>query len=86
MRPPRGFGDSGRRAIYFQGFGEDGHLFSVICGDSGVLGSGSRGGGLRKNILGSWGGHYSFREQGAKTRLPGGGGGGGSTIVLYFFI
>ena len=30
--PPRGFGDSGRRAIYFQGFGEKGHLFSGIWG------------------------------------------------------
>ena len=49
--PPRGFGDSGRRAIYFQGFGEKGHLFSGIWGDFGVLGSR----GLRKNILGSWG-------------------------------
>ena len=26
--PPRDFGGSGRRAIYFQGFGEKGHLFS----------------------------------------------------------
>ena len=25
---------SGRRAIYFQGFGEKGHLFSGICGES----------------------------------------------------
>ena len=47
--PPRGFGDSGRRAIYFQGFGEKGHLFSGIWGDFGVLGSR----GPRKNILGS---------------------------------
>ena len=37
--PPRGFGDSGRRAIYFQGFGEKGHLFSGIWGALGVLGS-----------------------------------------------
>ena len=29
-----GFGDSGRRAIYFQGFGEKGHLFSGIWGES----------------------------------------------------
>ena len=28
--PHRGFGNSGRRAIYFQGFGEKGHLFSGI--------------------------------------------------------
>ena len=32
--PSRGFGDSGRRAIYFQGFGEKGHLFSGIWGKS----------------------------------------------------
>ena len=25
--PPRGFGDSGRKAIYFQGFGENGLFF-----------------------------------------------------------
>ena len=31
---PRGFGDTGRRAIYFQGFGEKGHLFSEIWGES----------------------------------------------------
>ena len=37
--PPRGFRDSGRRAIYFQGFGEKGHLFSGIWGESIVLGS-----------------------------------------------
>ena len=37
--PPRGFEDSRRRAIYFQGFGEKGHLFSGIWGESGVLGS-----------------------------------------------
>ena len=29
-----GFGDSGGRAIYFQGFGERGHLFSGIWGES----------------------------------------------------
>ena len=29
-----GFGDSGRRAIYFQGFGEKGNLFSGIWGES----------------------------------------------------
>ena len=29
-----GFGDSGRRAIYFQGFREKGHLFSWIWGES----------------------------------------------------
>ena len=28
------FGDSGRRAIYCQGFGEKGHLFSGIWGES----------------------------------------------------
>ena len=32
--PPRGFGDSGRRAIYIQGFGEKVHLFSGILGES----------------------------------------------------
>ena len=32
--PPRGFGDSGRRAIYFQGFGEKGYLFSGVWGES----------------------------------------------------
>ena len=37
--PSQGFGDSGRRAIYFQGFREKGHLFSGIWGDFGVLGS-----------------------------------------------
>ena len=41
--PPRGFGDSGRRAIYFQGFGEKGHLFSGIWGEIGVLGSREQG-------------------------------------------
>ena len=35
--PPRGFGDSGRMAIYFQGYGEEGHLFSGIWGVLGVL-------------------------------------------------
>ena len=29
-----GFGDSGGRAIYFQGFGERGRLFSGIWGES----------------------------------------------------
>ena len=38
-----GFGDSGRRAIYFQGFGENGHLFSGIWGEIGVLGSREQG-------------------------------------------
>ena len=42
-RPSQGFGDSGRRAIYFQGFGEKGHLFSGIWGDFGVLGSREQG-------------------------------------------
>ena len=65
--PPRGFGDSGRRAIYFQGFEEKGHLFSGILGDFGVLGSR----GLRKNTLGSWG-ERSFFFQGAKTPPLGG--------------
>ena len=41
--PPRGFGDSGRRAIYFQGFGEKGRLFSGIWGESMVLGSREHG-------------------------------------------
>ena len=41
--PPRGFGDSGRRGIYFQGFGEKGHLFSGIWGESRVLGSREQG-------------------------------------------
>ena len=43
--PPRGFGDSGRRAIYFQGFGENGkgQLFSGIWGAFGVLGSREQG-------------------------------------------
>ena len=41
--PPRGFGDSGIRAIYFQGFGEKGHLFSGIWGESMVLGSREQG-------------------------------------------
>ena len=40
---PRGFGDSGRRAIYFQGFGEKGHSFSGIWGESRVLGSREQG-------------------------------------------
>ena len=38
VRPSQGFWGSGRRAIYFQGFGEKGHLFSGIWGDFGVLG------------------------------------------------
>ena len=29
-----GFMDSGRRAIYFQGFGQKGNLFSGIWGES----------------------------------------------------
>ena len=60
-----GFGDSGRRAIYFQGFGKKGHLFSGIWGESMVLGSR----GLRKNILGSWG-ERSFFFQGAGSKDP----------------
>ena len=63
--PPRGFEDSGRRAIYFQGFGEKGNLFSGIWEESGVLGSRE----LRKNILGSWG-ERSFFFQGEKTPPP----------------
>ena len=63
--PPRGFGDSGRRAIYFQGFGEKGHLFSGILGDLGVLGSREQG----KNILGSWV-ERSFFFQGAGSKDP----------------
>ena len=43
LGPPKGFGDSGRRAIYFQGFGEKGHLFSGIWGESMVLGSREQG-------------------------------------------
>ena len=43
MRPSQGFGDSGRRAIYFQGLGEKGHLFSGIWGESIVLGSREQG-------------------------------------------
>ena len=42
-RPSRGFGDSGSRAIYFQGFGEKGNLFSGIWGDFGVLRSREQG-------------------------------------------
>ena len=38
-----GFGDSGRRAIYFQGFGEKSPLFSGIWGDFEVLGSREQG-------------------------------------------
>ena len=41
--PPRVFWDSGRRAIYFHGFGEKGHLFSGIWGEIGVLGSREQG-------------------------------------------
>ena len=66
------FRDLGRREIYFQGFGEKGHLFSGIWGAYFWVFLGSRG--LRKIILGSWG-ERSFSFQGAKT--PGGGGGGG---------
>ena len=42
----RSFGDSGRRAFYFQEFGEKGHLhvFSGIWGESMVLGSREQGG------------------------------------------
>ena len=65
--PPRGFGDSGRRAIYFQGFGEKGHLFSGIWGETGVLGSREQGAHTRKNILGSWG-ERSFFFQGAGSK------------------
>ena len=57
-------------AIYFQGFGEKGHLFSGIWGESMVLGSrGLRKRGLRKNILGSWG-ERSFFFQGAGSKDP----------------
>ena len=44
-----------RRAIYFQGFGEKGHLFSGIWGDFGVLGSREQ-----------WAEEKYFRELGRK--------------------
>ena len=64
---PWGFGDSGRRAIYFQGFGEKGHLFSGIWGAFGVLGCREQG--AEENILGSWG-ERSFFFQGAGSKDP----------------
>ena len=51
--PPRGFGDTGRKAIYFQGFGEKGHLFSGIWGEGSFI---FRDLGRKHNFLG-------FREQ-----------------------
>ena len=64
--PPRGLGDSGRRAIYFQGFGEKGNLFSGIWGES-VTFWGFRE--QRKNILGSWGERSFKSETSAETLL-----------------
>ena len=34
LRPSQGLWDSGKGAIYFQEFGEKGHLFSWILGES----------------------------------------------------
>ena len=39
LRPSQGFWGFREKAIYFQGFGEKGHLFSGIWGESMVLGS-----------------------------------------------
>ena len=58
-------GIQGEGLFIFRDLGENGHLFSGIWGESGVLGSR----GLRKNILGSWG-ERSFFFQGAKTPPP----------------
>ena len=72
LGPPRGFGDSGRRSIYFQGFGDTGHLFSGIWGESITFGCFREQGAEEKHFreLGRKG-HFSFREQGAKTPPPG---------------
>ena len=43
VRPSQGFWVFRERVIYFQGFGEKGHLFSGIWGESIVLGSREQG-------------------------------------------
>ena len=74
-----GFGDSGRRAIYFHGFGEKGNLFSGIWRESitfwGFLGIREQGAEEMRKKNRELGRNFSFREQGAKTLLAGGGGG-----------
>ena len=64
---------SGRRAIYFQGFGEGSFIFLDL--------------GLKHNFLTFWGFReqgersFSFREQ----RPQGVGGGGGSRFFFFFW-
>ena len=81
--PPRGFGDSGRRAIYFQGFGEKGHLFSGIWGESGVLGSREQG--AEEKHFRELGRLVIFLSGSREQRPPLGGGGGliSPIVTLY---
>ena len=80
------FGDTGRRAIYFQGFGEKGHLFSGIWGESitfWVLGSREQG--VEEKHFRKLGKKVIFlsgsREQ--RPSPPAGGGGGGSLSTIF---
>ena len=75
--PPRGFGDSGRRAIYFHGFGEKGHLFSGIWGES-ITRLGFREQGAEEKHFRELGRKVIFLSGSREQRPPPGGGGGGS--------
>ena len=81
--PPRGFGDTGRRAIHFQGFGEKGHLFSGICGESitfWVLGSREQG--VEEKHFRKLGRKVIFLSGSREQRPPPGGG----AHYLQFFV
>ena len=73
-------GDSGRRAIYFQGFGEKGHLFSGIWGES-ITFLGFREQGAEEKHFRELGRMVIF-PSGSKDP-PGGGGGGGLGLVPW---
>ena len=73
-----GFGDSGRRAIYFQGFGEKGHLFSGIWGESITFGGFREQGAEEKHFRELWRKVIFLSGSKEQRPPPGGGGGGGS--------
>ena len=66
-----GFGDSGRRAIYFQGFGEKGKLFSWIWGES-ITVWGLRGQGAEEKHFRELGRKVIFLSGSREQRPPGG--------------
>ena len=81
------FGDTGRRAIYFQGFGEKGHLFSGIWGESitfWVLGSREQG--VEEKHFRKLGRKVIFLSGSREQRPSPQRGGGGGAHYLQFFV